>query len=87
MHLVVKQIFSSETGLFEICNTEETAYKFIWDKCIYEELALRNLELLGIVIGKALFDRISLNCFLNRTILRQICQQTVLMHDTFSFDK
>ena len=42
---------------------------------------------LGIILGKALFDRISLNCYLNRTILRQICQQTVMLHDVYSFDR
>jgi hypothetical protein len=67
--------------------TDETAYKFIWDNKLNEQYALENVGILGIIIGKALFERVSLNCFLNRTILRQVCQQTVLMHDTYSFDK
>lgn len=34
MHLTMKAIFSHETGLFTHCKTQETAYKFVWDKDI-----------------------------------------------------
>jgi len=43
--------------------------------------------ILGVILGKALFDRISIECHLNRTILRQICSSIVFIHDVFSFDK
>ena len=42
--------------------------------------------LLGIIIGKALFDRIPLDCFLNRSIWRQICSQEVHFSDFYSHD-
>lgn len=42
--------------------------------------------LLGIVIGKALFDRIPLDCFLTRSIWRQICSQEVQLCDFYSYD-
>ena len=85
--MLIKEIFSERAALFKQCVTEETAYKFIWDKVIDDQLSKNYIYLLGIIIGKAIFDRISINCYLNRTILRQICQQTVLMNDVFSFDK
>jgi hypothetical protein len=87
MYMFIKQIFDKQAGIFEQCVTEETAYKFVWDKQIEVREIIDNIEVLGIIIGKALFERVSLNCFLNRTILRQVCQQAVLMEDTFSFDR
>lgn len=42
--------------------------------------------LLGIVVGKALFDRIPLDCFLTRSIWRQICSQDVQLCDFYSYD-
>jgi E3 ubiquitin-protein ligase HUWE1 len=44
-------------------------------------------RLLGIIIGKALFERISLNCFLTKSIWRQICNKPVRQGDFFFYDK
>jgi hypothetical protein len=35
------------------------------------------MKILGIIIGKAIFERISINCYLDRTILRQIASQQI----------
>ena len=43
-------------------------------------------KILGVVIGKAIFERIPLKCFLNYTILRQICSQPVQMNDINTYD-
>jgi hypothetical protein len=43
--------------------------------------------ILGVVIGKAVFERIPLKCMLNYTILRQICAQPVQINDIHSYDK
>ena len=43
-------------------------------------------KILGIVIGKALFERIPLKCFLNYTILRQICGQAIQINDVYTYD-
>lgn len=43
-------------------------------------------KILGIIIGKALFERIPLKCFLNYTILRQICSQNIQMNDIYTYD-
>ena len=86
MHLTIKEIFAPQTGLFQQCQTQETAYKFVWDKDIDQTYIQEHIETLGIIIGKALFERISLNCFLSRTIWRQIGSQAILLPDMFSFD-
>jgi E3 ubiquitin-protein ligase HUWE1 len=87
MHMFVKEVFAPETAIFAPCATDETAYKFVWDKQLDEEFALENLSALGVIIGKALFERVSLNCYLNRSILRQLCHQNVMLCDVYSFDK
>jgi hypothetical protein len=69
-----------------MCDSKDLAYRFIWDKSIVESYALEIVKILGIIIGKALFERISLNCYLDRTILRQICNQNVFLNDVASYD-
>jgi hypothetical protein len=44
-------------------------------------------RILGVVIGKAIFERIPLKCMLNYTILRQICGQALQINDVYSYDK
>lgn len=39
------------------------------------------------ILGKAIFERVSLDCFLNHTILRQLCGQPVHLSDVNSYDK
>ena len=87
MNLVNKEIFHPKTGVFELCNTDETAYKFVWDKDLNENFSLNIAWVLGVIVGKALFDRISIECHLNRTILRQLSSPMVFIHDIYSYDK
>ena len=35
--------------------------------------------MLGVIIGKAIFERIPVNCFMDRTILRQLCGGEVVI--------
>lgn len=44
-------------------------------------------KLLGTLLGKAIFDRIPIKCFLNRTILRQLASQPVHFSDFFDYDE
>lgn len=43
--------------------------------------------LFGVILGKAIFERIPLNCYLDRTLLRQLCSQKVVLADVAGFDK
>jgi hypothetical protein len=44
-------------------------------------------RILGIVIGKAIFERIPVKCLLNYTILRQLCCQPIQVNDIYTYDK
>lgn len=44
-------------------------------------------SILGVVIGKAIFERIPLNCYLNYTILRQLGGRPLQFNDLYSYDK
>ena len=44
-------------------------------------------RILGVVIGKAIFERIPLKCYLNYTLLRQLCGQPVQMNDVYSYGR
>jgi hypothetical protein len=45
------------------------------------------MKVLGLIIGKALFERISINCYLDRSILRQITGSPVHLEDYFTYDQ
>lgn len=78
------------TGLMKMCNTDETAYRFVLDPEESEEekhFRLIVVKLLGMIIGKALFERISLNCFLTKSIWRQISSKPVHQGDFYFYDK
>lgn len=45
------------------------------------------MKVLGIIIGKAIFERISISCYLDRTILRQIVGQPVHFEDVYTYDE
>ena len=44
-------------------------------------------RMIGIVIGKGLFDRIPLSIYLTRSIWRQILGKPPVMGDLYSYDK
>lgn len=49
-------------------------YKLKWDECLDEEFSEELLTLFGSILGKAIFEKIPVLCYLSRTILRQIVQ-------------
>lgn len=36
MHLVINEMFDESTGIFKLCNTDDTMYKLKWDEDIDE---------------------------------------------------
>jgi hypothetical protein len=52
-------------------------YKTKWDEDLDEEFSSELFELFGIIVGKAVFEKIPLQTYLDRTILRQICGGSV----------
>lgn len=72
--MIIKEIFNFDSGIFVFANNEgETMYSLKWDEELDEEFSGKLLDMLGVVIGKAMFERIPINCFMDRTILRQLC--------------
>lgn len=82
----MKEIFQTEFGLFKMCDTEETNYKFSLDEGIIEQ-CLNTAKLLGYLIAKSLLERIPINCHLNHTIWRQLLHQRIIIDDLYSYDK
>ena len=66
---------------------KELAYKFKWDENLVEQYVIENMKVLGLIIGKAIFDRISINCYFDRTIIRQICGGSVHLEDVYTYDQ
>lgn len=52
-------------------------YKLKWDEDLDEEFSCQLFELFGTILGKAVFERIPMQSYLDRTILRQLCGNSV----------
>lgn len=89
MHLTVKEIFDPEqNGNLLLCDSDEVAYRFRTGQNPNEqEVGEEIFRTLGIIIGKALLEKVSLNCFLDRTIWRIVCNQPIQLEDIASFDR
>jgi E3 ubiquitin-protein ligase HUWE1 len=72
MHLVIKEVFDKATGIFSVCKTDDLMYRLKWDEEIDEEFSSELLVLFGVILGKAIFEKIPINSYLDRTLLRQL---------------
>lgn len=61
-------------------------YRLKWDDEMDEYFSGQLLYLLGVVIGKAMFERIPVNCFMDRALLRQLCGGAVQLSDVYGYD-
>lgn len=86
VNLTMKEIIHPESGMFQLAETEDVTYK-INSEADPDEHVLDCFRLLGIVVGKAIFERVPLNAFLDRTIIRHMLGQTVVIDDIFYYDK
>jgi hypothetical protein len=48
-------MFSETTGIFKLCNSDDSMYKLKWDEEIDEEFSSELLKLFGTILGKAIF--------------------------------
>ena len=89
MHLVINEMFGEHTGIFKLCATDDTMYRLKWDQDIDEEFSAELLILYGTILGKAIFEKIPVNSYLDRTLLRQLCSKTaeIQLYDIFGYDK
>jgi hypothetical protein len=89
MYLVANEMFSDTTGIFKLCNSDDSMYKLKWDDEIDEEFSSELLKLFGTILGKAIFEKIPMNTYLDRTMLRQLMSKNanIEFHDIFGYDK
>ena len=87
--MVIKEMFDDFTGMFQLCKTDDLMYRLKWDEDIDEEFSSELLVLFGVILGKAIFEKIPINSYLDRTLLRQLLgvNNSVTMSDIFGFDK
>ena len=64
-------------------------YKLKWDEDIDEEFSSELLILYGVILGKAIFEKIPINSYLDRTLLRQLLSvnNPITLPDVFGYDK
>lgn len=61
-------------------------YSFNTRGCLSRELSKKLIELLGTLIGKALFDKISIEAYFDRAILLHLCSREPTLEDIKFFD-
>jgi len=71
---VSKATFSTP-GLLEKTSTTELTYIVNSELEADKEIFTESFEILGLLIGKALFERIPIQIFLNRTIIKYILNE------------
>lgn len=62
-------------------------YKLKWDEETDEFFSKEILILFGIVLAKAIFEKIPINSYIDRTIIRQLCGGPVQLDDIYGFDE
>lgn len=89
MHMVIKEMLDFSTGIFQLCKTDDIMYKLKWDEDIDEEFSAELLILFGVILGKAIFEKIPINSYLDRTLLRQLLsiENQITISDIFGLDK
>lgn len=71
INLIMKEIVHPESGMFELAETDDVTYKINTGAEAMDHV-LDCFRLLGIVVGKAIFERIPINAYFDRTIIRHI---------------
>lgn len=77
-----------DLGIFTIGDIEEgVCYHLNWDEDVDKDIAAEWLMLFGVVIGKAIFERIPMQGLLDRVILRHLIGDNVKIEDIYGHDK
>lgn len=84
--MVVKEVFDESTGIFALGNCQEIVYKLKWDEDLDEEFSTELFRLFGTILGKAIFQKIPMLCYIDRTLLRQLCDDPVKIQDIYGYD-
>jgi len=84
--IITEELFNSSLKLFKKANTKELS--FIFDEDVeVEEKIMRYGEFAGKVFAKAIFERIPIKCYLNKTILSQLLGAPLEVQNLKHFDQ
>jgi E3 ubiquitin-protein ligase HUWE1 len=72
--------------MFILADTNEVIYR-INPNAEKDEHILDCFGLLGKIMGKAVFEKIPLNCYFDRSIIKYLLGQPLDLEDIFYFDK
>lgn len=72
---LMKELLSPNLGLFTVASTQEFSYKINEDSR-YIDNYLTLFYFFGLILGKALFDRIPINVCLNKAIFKALVGET-----------
>eukprot|EP01017_Pseudomicrothorax_dubius_P041262 TRINITY_DN6577_c0_g2_i2.p1 TRINITY_DN6577_c0_g2~~TRINITY_DN6577_c0_g2_i2.p1 ORF type:complete len:411 (+),score=58.94 TRINITY_DN6577_c0_g2_i2:61-1293(+) len=86
INLNIRELFKPETGIFRKSDADEITYSFkpfVSD----EEFEMDKVRHAAKVIGKAIFERIPINAYLDKTIIKHILGHIITLDDIDSIDK
>lgn len=69
--LIMKEVIHKESGMFQRADTDDVCYKINADADVCEHI-IDCFKLLGTVVGKCIFERIPINVYFDRSILKHI---------------
>lgn len=84
--LIMKEIVHPESGMFQIADCEDVSYK-INNEADIDEHIIDCFKLLGTVVGKCIFERIPLNVYFDRSILKHMLGQSIALEDIYFYDR
>ncbi len=83
---LVKTMLAPEKGLFEKADTHQLTYRIKESSGIMPQ-CVKLFNFLGMVTGKALFDRIPLNLCLAKPIFKYLAGETAKLEDIIYIDE
>lgn len=69
--LTMKEIVHAESGMFDLADTDDITYRINHNADI-DEHVLDCFKLLGIIIGKSVFERTPINAYMDRSIIKHL---------------
>ncbi|CAD8074109.1 unnamed protein product [Paramecium primaurelia] len=85
-NLIMKEIIHPESGMFQLADCEDVSYKINCEADTDEHI-IDCFKLLGIVVGKCIFERIPLNIYFDRSIIKHIIGQPIFLEDIYYYDR
>lgn len=85
IYFLKNRILLKLIGMFINAETSDVSYKVNKD-ADYDEHIINCFKLLGKIIGKTIFERITMNAFFDRTLINYILGRNTTLEDIFFYD-